>query len=138
MVKQSLLVLLFVSGTLPACAAPGIFALSATSISMRCDESAQCAEVTVRSPDEKGQVRRTFVRDSRNGLNLPTVELITPLGHWPVDTDPEWFGDVDVLWSPDSGMFAMTGGVNGYTESLRVFEVTGSGPKRLRATIQPT
>jgi hypothetical protein len=52
---------------------------------------------------------------------------------FPLSIDNDWnlLGGVDVLWSPDSRFLAITGGLNAYTESTRIFEVTPSGVRLL-------
>jgi hypothetical protein len=52
---------------------------------------------------------------------------------FPLSIDDEWnlLGGVDVLWSPDSRFLAVTGGLNAYTESTRVYEITPTGSKLL-------
>lgn len=49
----------------------------------------------------------------------------------PMDDDWNFLGGIDVLWSPESTFVAITGGLNAYTESTRVFEMTPSGAKPL-------
>jgi hypothetical protein len=82
-------------------------------------------------------VQRSFALDSGTSLKLPLVEVVTAQGRWPLELDGEWFNDVDVLWSPDSDFLALTGDMNGYTESIRVFAITQSGPVKLNASLQP-
>jgi hypothetical protein len=47
--------------------------------------------------------------------------------------DPDWnlWHGVDALWSPRSNYLVVTGDLNAYTESTRVYEVTRSGVKLL-------
>jgi hypothetical protein len=45
----------------------------------------------------------------------------------PMDDDWNYFGGVDLLWSQDSRFLAITGGLNAYTESTRVYKITRSG-----------
>src|SRR5271165_7274053 len=141
--SRSLPFLLLLGTTLPL-SAKGIYSRSATSIGLRCDAKQKCPVVSVLAPDGRSMVRRIFRREKVNYLgqyldvNIPNVEVVTHQGRWPLELDEEWMNDVDVLWSSDSKFVALTGGINGYTESLRVFAITESGPKKLDATLQPS
>jgi hypothetical protein len=107
------------------------------------------AAVDVRSPDGIKDIRRTFVRrtfvwdkyglNEKIDVNVPSVEVVTPNGHWelPFEDSTDPWNDMDVLWSPDSRIVALTGHTNAYTESMTVFAITESGPKQLDANIQP-
>ena len=70
-------------------------------------------------------------------LNVPFVQLISKTKHWYLDLDPDWTVEFEVLWSPDSQFVALTGNPNGYTESVRVFHLTESGPVSLDVARAP-
>jgi hypothetical protein len=136
-VLPRILLILFLINGAPAIAAKGTYSRSAKSIGLRC-EHRRCPPISVPSPDGSVAVRRTFEWDNKNRLNVPDLELETSHGSWPLLLDGEWMNDLDVFWSPDSKFLALTGSLNGYTESLRVFAVTESGPGQLNILGQPT
>jgi hypothetical protein len=144
---------IFVLGALEIAAgsvSAGTFSRSAMTVQLMWCDSGKCpAVVDVRSPDGTKRIRRTLVRNSfrwdKDGLdhsidvNLPKVEVVTQNGHWdlPLGTSTDPWVEADVLWSPNSNFVALTGNINGYTESTRVFAITESGPRDLDATLQP-
>jgi hypothetical protein len=78
------------------------------------------------------------VWDKKNQMSIPDVELKTPHGTWELPLDAEWLlTEYDLLWSPDSRFIAVTGGLNAYTESMRVFAITASGPQPIDPTPLP-
>ncbi len=67
---------------------------------------------------------------------VPDIEVITASGHWDLPIPADWV-DFDVLWSPDSKFVALTGNLNGYIESVRVFQITESGPVSIDVAKMP-
>jgi len=43
--------------------------------------------------------------------------------------DEEHWVDTEVLWSPDSSAFSLTGNPNGYTNETRLYRITATGPE---------
>jgi hypothetical protein len=75
---------------------------------------------------------RTVVQLSKNYSDDEDGRLIfltNTSGAFMVPAEPEWNleAGIDVLWSLDSRFTAITGGINAYTQSTRVFEITPSG-----------
>ncbi|MFZ0394819.1 MAG: hypothetical protein WCF17_20160 [Terracidiphilus sp.] len=139
---------LAVMETAAGIASAGTFSRSATTVPLMCD-SGKCAAVAVHSPDGTEEIRRTFVRRSftwdkyglnkKMDLNIPHVEVVTPRGRWNLglEDSTDWI-DMDVLWSPDSKLVALTGEMASYIETVRVFAISETGPKQLDADMQPT
>jgi len=48
--------------------------------------------------------------------------------HFDLKVEEEWV-ETEVLWSPDSTAFSLTGNPNGYTNETHIFRVTPSGPQ---------
>lgn len=124
-------------------AAGGTYARSAISVSLQCFQKQTCSVALVRSPDGIKTVRRIFQREQtfrwdRDDIEfyVPDVELITASGHWNLSIPVDW-NDFDVLWSPDSKFVALTGNMNGYMESVRVFQITESGPVNVDVAKMP-
>ena len=119
----------------------GTYSRSATTVPLMCDMRRCAAVVNVRSPDGAKEVRRTLicVERDRPKQKVPTLEVFTPKGDWDLvygDSDALWV-DVDVLWSPDSQFVALSGNINGYMNSTRVFQITDSGPIEVNASREP-
>ena len=133
--------LLFCS--IPFFAAKGTYSRSAVSVSLHCFQKQTCPVALVRSPDGIKTVQRTFQRERTFLLDrdiefyVPDIELITASGHWNLPVPEDWV-DFDVLWSPDSKFVAMTGNLNGYIESVRVYQITESDPVRITVTKMPS
>jgi hypothetical protein len=90
-------------------------------------ELMQCHPPAGSSHDGKTVTLRTFSKggDLDGELAVETRQG----GTLPLSRDAEWNVEsgVDALWSPGSRFLAVTGGLNAYTESTRVYEVTSSG-----------
>lgn len=125
-------------------ASAGTFSRSATTVPLMCFGRKCAAVVEVRSPDGTKEIRRTYTafekdRPMKDRLMIPKVEVVTPKGRWSLayddSTDP-WI-DMDVMWSPDSKLVALTGEMDSYIETVRVFAITETGPKLLDADMEP-
>jgi hypothetical protein len=121
-----------------ACA--GRFSRSATTVPLLCFGKKCPAAVDVRSPNGKNELRRTFTPFGEDRIEVPKIEIVTPRGYWELavaeSTDP--WNDMDVLWSPDSKYVALTGEMDSYIETVRVFAINETGPKQLDVDMQPT
>jgi hypothetical protein len=134
---------LAVLGMASAVAGAGVFSRTATTVQLLC-VGVKCAPVVdVFSPDGEEEIRRTFapLRDDRLNItvDIPKLTVVTQTGRWelaPDESRDPWL-DLDVLWSPDSRFVALTGHTNTYIEYLRVFAITGSGPREVDASLQP-
>jgi hypothetical protein len=117
---------------MPLFAAKGTYSRSAVSVYPHCDQTEKCPDVLVRSPDGTRSVRLFSEWDKTLREYAGNVEIRTASGHWSLAVPGEWV-NFDVLWSPDSKFVALTGNPNGYTESVRVFQIGESGPVRVEA-----
>jgi hypothetical protein len=43
--------------------------------------------------------------------------------------DEDYWVDTEILWSPDSSAFSLTGNPNGFTNQTRIYRVTSAGPQ---------
>lgn len=121
--------------TAPCLANAGTYSRSATTIPIMCEARRCPSVVVVRSPDGAKEVRRTLTADSKDGVSIPTLEVRTPKGQWDLpigDSEAPWV-DVDVSWSLDSQFVALSGNINGYMNSMRVFHIEDAGPVEIDA-----
>lgn len=82
------------------------------------------------SPDHSRWLRLDFVKGHADGDAIPEVTLVSDSGKILVPLDRDW-AQVEILWSPDSTSFALTGAPNAYTNSARIFRIADGSIKRI-------
>jgi hypothetical protein len=114
-------VLMAVAMPLSAAMKP-IWGRGATTFAKECPRSrTACTLAYLSSPNKKLSITIRL-----NGY-VPTFTLKD--GNRTFDLPLEYWVDTDVLWSPDSSAFSLTGNPNGYTNQTRLYRITPAGPK---------
>jgi hypothetical protein len=130
MLMRFLTVLLFVSIAPLAMADGPIFSRGAAPLNIRCEAEVPCKDTTVPSPDAKKAIH--VVWNGSRGSSSYTLQVFTPSGRFLIErdglfSDEDDWTDLEILWSPNSESFSLTGHTNGYLNTTHVFRFTGSG-----------
>jgi hypothetical protein len=137
---------LFAAGTQPAFAVQPTWAKKATAFPEQCDPNAKgandnqsprtalsssfppCIPVSISSPDGNGRIEVKYRKGSED-LMIAHLEVTTPDKRTRTAELPEGFQNIDLLWSPDSKAFFVSGGEGGVYWGFWVYVYLVESPR---------